>query len=230
MGFDFGPWQVALGRRLFPSCLWNGDRARPEVALSFDDGPDPAWTPGLLDVLDELDVVATFFWLGDRLGGAAEVVARVASSRHQIGLHGERHRPFLGRPARAIKDELDRLRDRLADLTGRASGELAFVRPPFGQIGRRQAASLQDAGYRVVFCDVLPGDWAAPTEVVVRRASEAVRGGSIFALHDAGSAGSAVVATVSRLVPLLKERGLRPVTVASLDRGSEDPAERLTGS
>ncbi len=218
MGFDLGPWQVALGRRLLPSCLWNGDRGSAAVALSFDDGPDPTWTHGLLDVLDEQDIVATFFWLGDRLADAPDVVARVASSRHQIGLHGETHRAFLGRSACSIKEELDRLRGRLAELTGREPGELAFVRPPFGLIGRRQAAYLQGVGYRVVICDVLPGDWAAPPDVIVPRVLMHTTGGSIVALHDSGPAGSGVAATVSRLIPSLRERGLRLVTVSELDR------------
>jgi peptidoglycan/xylan/chitin deacetylase (PgdA/CDA1 family) len=186
--------------------------------MSFDDGPDPTWTHGLLDVLDEQDAAATFFWLGDRLADSPDVVARVASSRHQIGMHGETHRAFFGRPAHGIKEELDRLRHRLADLTGREPGELAFARPPFGLIGRRQAAFLQDAGYRVVICDVLPGDWAAPCDVVVSRVLSRARGGSIVVLHDSGPAGSGVAATVSRLIPSLRERGLRLVTVSELDR------------
>lgn len=214
---NFGRWHLALGRRLLPGCLWRGDGSRAEVALSFDDGPDPLHTPALLDVLDRLGVAATFFWLGGRLAGAPEVVARVAGSPHQIGLHGALHRPFLGRRAAAIRDELDRLRDDLAARTGRPAESLRHVRPPFGLIGPLQARRLESWGYRVVLCDVLPADWSAPPGAVVRRVLAGAGRGSLVALHDGEPhAGPSVAQAVSEIVPRLRERGLRFVTVDRL--------------
>jgi peptidoglycan/xylan/chitin deacetylase (PgdA/CDA1 family) len=213
---DIGPMSVALGRRLLPGCLWAGDGARPEVALSFDDGPDPEHTPRLLDVLDRLDAPGTFFWLGDRLDGARPVIERVGPSRHQVGLHGVRHRSFLLRGSRSLCAELSHLRDDVARRTGRDPERVAAVRPPFGHIRPAQARALGASGFRVVLCSILPGDWAAPSAVVVRRVRTLACAGSLIALHDGGPGGRAVADSVAELVPWLRDRGLRLVTVDQL--------------
>jgi peptidoglycan/xylan/chitin deacetylase (PgdA/CDA1 family) len=189
---------------------------RPEVALSFDDGPDPVATCRVVDSLARFGVHGTFFWLGGALDQAPDAVRCVAQAGHQIGLHGDVHRPFWGRSDRSLRPALEQLCARIADLTGRPPESLRDLRPPYGLVTPGQATRIATWGFRLVVCDVLPGDWAAPTSIVVARVLRRVRSGSIIALHDGGPGRKRIVEHIKALVPVLLERGLRPVTIAEL--------------
>lgn len=211
---DTGPIVTGIGRRLLPECVWHGDRSRAMVALTFDDGPDPDHTPALLEVLSRHDVRATFFWIGWRVRRAPELARRVAAAGHAVGLHGERHRSWLGRNAADVIAELDAMRASFADVLGGPGPQIA--RPPFGCATRGQLRRLAERGYRVIECDVLPGDWAAPARVVVERVARRARNGSIVALHDGNSAGPRVAETTDRIISRLRERGLEFATVEEM--------------
>ena len=218
---DLGPLQVKIGRMLLPDLTWSGDTRGSRVALTFDDGPDPIHTPALLDRLRNLRIPAHFFVLGERIDrpGGLEIVGRAIDEGHGVGLHGDRHRRWLGRKTGAVIEELDRLRDKLAISTDRDPSRFCTVRPPFGLIGPGQARRIAEAGYRVVVCDVLPGDWAAPGPVVVDRVLNRARPGSIVALHDVGLGGLNAPETVSAIVEAWKGRGLRPAPLLELIGG-----------
>lgn len=211
---ETGPAVTWFGRRLLPGCVWHGDRERAAVALTFDDGPDPEHTPGLLEVLARHDVRATFFWIGWRVRRAPELARRVVAEGHEVGLHGERHRSWLGRGAGDVIAELDAMRASFEDVLG-MPGPWS-VRPPYGWVGPSQARRIREAGYRVVECDVLPGDWAAPADAVVERVARRARNGSIIALHDGNSAGPRVAGTADRIITRLRERGMALVTVGEI--------------
>src|SRR5262245_2671495 len=123
---DTGPLWIRLGRNLFPNCCWQGDGSRRVIAFSYDDGPDPERTPIVLDVLDQYEVCATFFWLGNSLDRADAVVKRVAASQHAIGLHGTKHSSFYFNRTATLIEHLKRLTARIADLTGRAAIDLRW--------------------------------------------------------------------------------------------------------
>ena len=218
MDFDLGPLQVGLGRRLLPGATWRGAPESGAFALTFDDGPDSGCTPRLLDALSSLDIKTHFFVLGERLAepGGLDVVRRAVAEGHGVGLHGDRHRRWLGRRSATVIEELRRLRDRIVRAVGIEPEACSEVRPPFGLIGPGQARRLTSAGFRVVICDVLPGDWSAPGPVVVRRVLKRARAGSIVALHDAGLGGANAPETVEAIVGGLRRRGLRVAPLQAL--------------
>jgi peptidoglycan/xylan/chitin deacetylase (PgdA/CDA1 family) len=211
---DTGPLVVRLGQILLPGCLWHGDRSRAVVALTFDDGPDPEHTPTLLDVLARHQVRATFFWIGWRVRRSPELARRVISNGHAIGLHGERHQSWLARGADDVLAELEGMRAVLEQELGLPGPWIA--RPPFGWVRPSQVRRLSKAGYRVVECDVLPGDWATPANVVVERVARQARNGSIVALHDGNTAGPQVAETADHIITHLGKRGFGFVTVGEL--------------
>jgi len=112
-------------------CAWRGPRAGRRVALTFDDGPDPEWTPRVLDLLGAAGVRATFFLIGARAAQAPAVVKRIAGDGHEVANHSWSHRnPWLCGPA-TTRAEVRRAHDTLADLTGVAP---RHFRPPWGMV------------------------------------------------------------------------------------------------
>src|SRR5215469_6438927 len=124
------PSITALGpvRRLaFPRLAGQG--AADHVALTFDDGPDPAWTPRFLEVLDSRAVRATFFLLGSMVAKAPGLAADIVAAGHEVGVHGWDHPYLLLRGPAATRDDMARARDIIADATGR---QPRMYRPPYG--------------------------------------------------------------------------------------------------
>jgi peptidoglycan/xylan/chitin deacetylase (PgdA/CDA1 family) len=225
LGLDSGPAVIALGRRLFPGCIWEGPSTPNAVALTFDDGPDPRQTPRVLDLLDQHAAKATFFWLGTCLEQAPDLAREIAARGHGIGLHGATHRSFLFMSDRALRSSLDRLRDRIAEITGLEPATLRDVRPPFGHLRPGLDRRLTSWGYRVVQCSVLPADWEASPDIVARRVAKAVQPGAIIALHDGGLAGRRAPATAKSVLEAIRERGFQLATLDQLICGAS-PTER----
>jgi peptidoglycan-N-acetylglucosamine deacetylase len=151
----------------------------PLVALTFDDGPDPVWTPRLLDILAARDARATFFMLGRSAERYPDIVSAVVRAGHAIGNHSWDHPsfPLLGAAERRAQIT------RCARALGAAGTRL--LRPPFGQ---QNFASRIDAwllGYQVVTWNVVASDWLRRgAEPMARELVAQIRPGSIVLLHD----------------------------------------------
>jgi len=178
--------------------LWPGSRifgraltapARPgEMALTFDDGPNPKWTPRLLDVLAEHGVRATFFMLGGFASGQPELVQRVAAAGHLVGNHSWSH-PNLARTAAGrVRDELARTNETLEQILG---APVRYFRPPYG--ARRPAVFriARELGLTPVLWNAMTSDWSEPSaERIAERLGKRIdglmrRGGGVnVVLHD----------------------------------------------
>lgn len=157
-----------------------GVRTRePAVALTFDDGPDPQWTPRLLAVLEAAGARGTFFMVGKAAAAQPELVARVAAGGHAIGNHTWDH-PSLP----TLKGRLRRAQIRWCAAALSPHGCRLF-RPPYGA---QTPASQLDAvllGHRVVAWDSIAEDWLDdPPERLVERVERRLRPGSIALFHD----------------------------------------------
>ena len=186
-----------------------------DIVLTFDDGPDPRWTPALLQLLDELDVPATFFVLGDQAMQYPDLVGAIDSAGHLIGNHTFTH-PHLDRLTPAeTRVELNTTARLLEGLTGRRS---PLFRAPYTanvdpsrpeDLGPLRVA-LKD-GYVFVGANIDPLDWSNPGAAVLaqRMVEQAERGGRIVLLHDGGGDRSQTLAAVKIAVPELRRRGYR---------------------
>jgi peptidoglycan/xylan/chitin deacetylase (PgdA/CDA1 family) len=192
----------------------HGSRDRPCVALTFDDGPDPAHTPALLDALAELGVPATFFVLGRAVDANPALTARIVREGHEIGNHTYNHRYLPLQRSRAVAEELARCDHAIS----RATGALpSLARPPYGGRSSRNVRVFARAAKRLVLWDVNSLDWQGkPAETVARRIVERVRPGSIVLLHEAREGGEVTIDAVRLLVPALRARGIELVTVSRL--------------
>ena len=189
----------------------HGSRDRRVIALTFDDGPDPARTPALLDTLAELGVPATFFVLGEHADAHPELCARIAREGHELGNHTYTH-PYLPlRRSRSVADELARTDAAILRATGVVP---TIARPPYGGRSPRNVRAFERAGKRVVLWDVNSYDWkGAPGADVAQRIVERARPGSIVLMHDGGRDHQGTLDAVKLAVPALRERGFEFATV-----------------
>lgn len=185
------------------------------VALTFDDGPDPDWTPRVLDALAERQAAATFFLVGERAARWPQLVGRMLAEGHAVGSHSLRHEHLL---------ELDDAGLRSAVLDGRDAVEQAagrpcpLFRPPRGHLDLRTARLLRRHGLRMWMWSIETGDWRPTTTVAdVLSAAEPVAAGDVVLMHDAIAGDDALpgaerrvttLAAIPQLLALVAERGL----------------------
>ena len=201
-------WLPRLRRTLFPALAGLG--VPGHVALTFDDGPDPASTPRFLDALDALGTRATFFLVGESARRHRRLAASVAARGHELAVHGWTHdwpwRPSVLGEARGLR----RTAAVIGDLTGTAP---RWYRPPYGILtGDRRVAAAR-AGLRPVLWSAWGRDWApGATAATVRgRIARDLRGGGTVLLHDTDRSGrgrwSPALAALPELIADCQARG-----------------------
>ncbi|OZM72291.1 bi-functional transferase/deacetylase [Amycolatopsis antarctica] len=197
-------------------------RSVPEgtIALTFDDGPDPRWTPEVLAVLRKHGVRATFFVVGSRATSHPELIRAIHQSGSELAHHTFTHANPVEMPLWQLDLELDQTQ--LA-ISGAAGVTSYLFRPPFSSM----AASIDDLGYRTVqeaaargylsvFSDTDSDDWGRPgVETIVRNSTPPAGEGAIVLMHDAGGDRSQTVAALDILIPSLKQQGYRFTTVTA---------------
>jgi peptidoglycan/xylan/chitin deacetylase (PgdA/CDA1 family) len=214
----FGWAAYAWGAHLLtPACSWRGPRDRAAVALTFDDGPDPDWTPRVLDCLARHGVRGTFFLIGERAERAPALVRRAVDDGHEVGNHSWSHRsPWLCSP-RATAVEVGRAHEVLAGLAGRPP---RHFRPPWGMVNAALFGALRRHGERCVFWSIQPeGLRPAAAERQVRHVLRRAHPGAIVDLHDAeGTPGAParLLAALPDLIEGLHDRGYTLTTVGDL--------------
>ncbi len=187
-------------------------------ALTFDDGPDPRFTPQIRDVLARHGAHATFFMLAGPLLRQPTLVQELRSAGHELAAHGAWHAPLLVLPPAMLAHEIRAAADAIASVTGERP---RHYRPPFGLILPAQARFARGLGLVPVLGDVYPEDAQNPgTDAIVQRVCARLTAGSILILHD-GSAWvrrdrSQTVAALDRILGWAAARGLRAVSVAEL--------------
>jgi peptidoglycan/xylan/chitin deacetylase (PgdA/CDA1 family) len=174
---SLGPVRAAV----WPRLTGLGDPGH--VALTFDDGPDPASTPQFLDALDEAGVHATFFLLGRMVQQAPWLARRIADAGHEVALHGWAHRAHIAvSPAQTLRD-LRQGRDEVASAVGRAP---TWYRPPYGVATAATFSACRRLGLRPVLWSAWGRDWTASAtpESVFHTVVRDLRGGGTVLLHD----------------------------------------------
>ncbi len=161
-GLACGGWAYASlwpGSRLFGEALV-APRRPGELALTFDDGPNPLWTPRLLDALAKHEVRATFFLLGERAQAQPELVRRISAAGHVLGNHSWDHANLARSSAVRIRHQLQWTREALEQIAG---VRVKFFRPPFG--ARRPAVYriARELGLQPVLWNAMTSDWSDPS-------------------------------------------------------------------
>src|SRR4051794_8723238 len=175
LAYALGPerWIPRITQRVLCSVT---TRVR-KVALTFDDGPNPDFTPAVLEKLAAHGVSATFFLLGRNLDRHLDIGLRIAREGHEVGNHTYHHHnlPFLS--SAGVRNEVTSTHKLIAE---RLNVRPVFLRPPNGLLTGRVLNIVEALGYRAVVGDVFPVDVAWPdSATIVRRVLRRVQPGSI---------------------------------------------------
>ena len=193
------------------------------VALTFDDGPSPAWTPKILEELKKADVKATFFMVGHHVQKYPEIARRVAREGHGIGNHGYAHSVILYYTPAEIEEEIKYTEHVIREITGKTT---TMFRPPKAWLRDSTKDKIRSLGYEVVLWSLNSKDWVGfPYQCIVRYLAARVHSGDILLFHASGNIfareggdRSQTVRAVASLVRILQERGFSFVTVEELLR------------
>ena len=191
------------------------------LALTYDDGPNDAYTPALLDVLAKHGVKATFFLIGRFVAQRPELVRRTRKEGHAIGNHTFNHPLLIFTSPAQLRREVEDTDKAIADAIG---GHDGLFRPPFG--GRRPGtfSSVRQRGMTPVMWTVTCFDWdAKDADSIEQRAIRGIRGGDIILLHDGshvkmGANRSYTVEATDRLIRRYKDQGYKFVTIPEMMR------------
>ena len=198
-----------------------------KLALTFDDGPDPDWTPAILDILKEKKVPATFFMIGSNMEAHPGLVQRVLAAGHEIGNHTFTHPNLAETPAAAVRLELNATQRLFEALTGRS---MRLLRPPYlGDAEPSDAEEIvpvqvaQSLGYITVGTHVDTLDWTMPPvpqmmKTVLKEISDPnpYTRGNIILLHDSGGDRTQTIALLPNLIDTLRAKGYTFVPVSEL--------------
>ena len=204
------------------------------IALTFDDGPDPRWTPAILEILKQENVPATFFVIGKNGQAYPDLLRRIVNEGHELGNHTFTH-PNLGEvPASITELELNATQRLIESEIGRST---VLFRPPYfgdAEADKPQevepAYQAQKLGYLTVGVRIDPDDWKLPVTAgeIVERTLQRVADnnpdsrGQVVLLHDSGGDRSATIAALPALIHELRARGFRFVPVSDLAGLSRD--------
>ena len=180
------------------------------VALTFDDGPSPVYTPQILRILRRDHVPATFFVIGELAKRYPNLVRAEIRSGMSVGNHSWDHPenpPFVDLAPTRVRSEISTTNAQLA----RLGDQTQLFRPPGGSFDPSLVAVSQAEGLRVVLWDVDPRDWApgATSREIARAVLESVKPGAVVELHDGGGDRSATVAALPKIIRGIRSMGLR---------------------
>jgi cellulose synthase/poly-beta-1,6-N-acetylglucosamine synthase-like glycosyltransferase/peptidoglycan/xylan/chitin deacetylase (PgdA/CDA1 family) len=225
-----------------PVLTWDGEhlasRRTPgsrRIALTFDDGPDPRWTPRIAATLRRLHVPATFFVVGSQVARHPEIVRALHRDGFELGNHTFTHTDLAAIPAweRSLQVGLTE-----SAVAGTVGVRPRLLRLPYSSFPaavndeqQRAIEHLARRGYAIVLSDLDGEDWQRPgVDVIVDAATPRGSQDGIVLLHDGGGDRSQTVAALERLVPLLQGRGYRFVLVSQLAGLPRSEAELPTSS
>lgn len=174
---------------------------REEIALTFDDGPHPAYTPLLLDLLKQYNVKATFFVLGEKAKLYPDLIRRMEVEGHEIGIHHHEHRSNWTLTPAALQKQLERSAQSVQSITG---NPVVYYRPPWGHFNPFTLWTARD--FDTVMWTSIPGDWKEKmtAEKLACKLRLARSNGAVITLHDSGETAGA-----SSKAPLVMIEALR---------------------
>ena len=205
-----------LVQRLGLGLIREGTQRRRELALTFDDGPDPASTPAVLDALAELGARATFFVLLPNARAHPDLIARMLAEGHEVAPHAVKHRhAWIRTPLNGALEPM-RASRQLQLLTGQKA---RLYRPPHGAYTLATLLGMRWAGVVGAHWSAEGRDWhpASTPESTVEHVMARVHPGAVVVLHDAGPGARNTVPALPELLRLLKDRGYGLVTLSELE-------------
>ena len=194
--YQFPTWL----QRLYRGVVWRMNPSSKVVYLTFDDGPIPACTPQVLDILSEHGVKATFFMVAENAQRHPELLARVRAEGHAVGNHTYHHLRGCQSSTQNYLQDIQR---------GNEVLQTSLFRPPHGRMTCSQKKQLRKAGYTIYLWDVLTHDYNPKytPEKMLRIVQRFTRNGSIIVLHDSLKSKDRMLQALPQIIKWLQAEG-----------------------
>ncbi|OKQ00373.1 polysaccharide deacetylase family protein [Paenibacillus sp. P46E] len=219
--------------RIFGYRVFRKGTGRTEFALTFDDGPDPQYTPVLLDLLKRYGAKATFFVVGSHAESNPEIIRRMHEEGHLIGIHNYVHKTnWLMRPP-TVKRQIQRTDDIIYSITGERS---TYYRPPWGIVNLFDFSKRRQV--QIVLWSAMFGDWKEKlgADRLTEKLISKLNPGEVMLLHDCGTTLGAdpkapehMLIALERMLQEAERRGLRSIRIDDMiKRGQSSPIQRIS--
>jgi peptidoglycan/xylan/chitin deacetylase (PgdA/CDA1 family) len=185
-----------------------------KIALTFDDGPHPRYTPKILSILKEYGITATFFVVGVNVEYYPEAMQLIVDSGCEIGNHTYKHKNLSTLTKDEISDEIGRCREVLLNYY---SVDSRLLRPPEGMYSEDVLSESRAVEHEIILWSIDTRDWAhTPSAEIAKNVLGNARGGDIILMHDYVSGQNQTIGALRLIIPELLERGFEFVTVSEL--------------
>ncbi|WML51351.1 polysaccharide deacetylase family protein [Neobacillus sp. PS3-12] len=196
--------------------VWEAHTSKKLIALTFDDGPNPKYTPQVLELLKQYDAHATFFEIGYRMEQYPQIVQQVVQAGHELGNHSMTHQNEKKVGAQSMSLDII-MADKV--IQKYQPNHLKLFRPPGGYIDNALLQKANQLGYKIILWSYHQDtkDWSLPgAQVIADHTIRNARSGDIVLLHDGGGDRSRTVQALKLILPALKQQGYQFVTVSEL--------------
>jgi polysaccharide deacetylase family sporulation protein PdaB len=196
--------------------IWKVSTDQKVIALTFDDGPNPTYTPKILDLLKKYKAKATFFVIGEHVVKYPQIARREVLEGHDIGNHTFTHK-YLKKPTMMqVQNEITATQNAIYSVTGVMP---VLFRPPGGFLNQTVINVSKQAGYKIIMWswDEDSRDWSKPgINKIVSRVLNNAHNGDIILFHDHTGGHSQTIGALKQVIPELIKKGYRFVTVSDL--------------
>ena len=187
------------------------------IALTFDDGPHPVYTPEILDILAKYDVKGTFFVVGSNMEAYPEIVCQTVEAGHEIGNHTYTHLSASKAKEKALSEEIEKTHDNILQI---CDYETRIFRPPGGVVSKELKKAVSRLDYKIILWNIDTKDWAHNSvKNITSNITDNIKSGSIILFHDYIFQNSPTAEALDVIIPKLKEEGYTFVTVSELIEG-----------
>lgn len=191
-----------------------GTSTAAEIALTFDDGPNPTYTPQVLSILQHYGIHATFFCIGENVQNFPDLVQQENAAGNVVGNHTWSHPDLTTRSASFIHTQLNDTSTLIQQVTG---VQPLFFRPPYGAINDTVKTEAWQLGLTPTLWSIDTEDWQKPgSSAIVTTALSQAQNGSIILMHDGGGDRSQTIAALPTIITGLQQRGFQFVTMQQL--------------
>jgi len=205
-------WIISILAKRSPQVLYFVETEEPAVALTIDDGPDSVATARILQVLEQHDARATFFVIANRIPGNEDVIRHITEGNHELANHLLDDEPSILLAPSDFERQLLEAHAALSEFS-----DVRWFRPGSGWYNDTMLSILDEHGYQCALGSVYPFDPQIPSSwFATRYVLSNVQPGSIIVLHDYEKRGERTATALAAILPELKRRGFRVVTLSEL--------------
>ncbi len=188
-----------------------GPSKNRHVAITFDDGPNPDVTPGILKILEQHQASATFFMIGREALSQVDLSKRVVEAGHEVGNHTMNHVKCSAESERELFRQIQDAQDAIRFASGQ---EARWFRPPFGDFDEAQLHLPSRSGLSTVFWTTKVKDWENDdADAIVKQVKNGLKPGAIITLHEKRTC---VVEALEKVLEACREAELKPVTLSEM--------------